>query len=479
MDIKFSKPYYNVATEGNTVALEEAYNVYFEALPQGGFAIRRRPGMTLAETTIQGLAQGIYWSDRKERLYFVVDGNLYEKTAPSFPSTLIGTVSSATTPAVFAEGQMVDLTPIMYVAVGGSLKYANLDTSAVVTPSPSPTASFITNLNNRFYANDTAGSPQDFWITDYNPSVGAGDPTYWASTNNPFRAAQKPDNLIGIYSAFNEVYLWGSQGCEIWQEDGITPISPLVGSIIEAGLSAPYSVVMTNNTFFALCNVSGKRAVVMLNGRAPKVISEPIANKLQELSVVTDAIGNLCYVGGLNMYTLTFPTDGVTWAYDFKSETWSQWSSWEGTVGSHAQFNGRYGVYAKAWNQHYVLGKTGNLYSLSRDVFSDAGSTIRSSVRTGWVDHGTWDRKRSDQLIIKLKGYLTDSAILMMRFRDDGRYEWSNTMEFELQAGTQNDFLIKLNRMGTYRSRQYEFIMTDAQNLALLGMEEDVTKMRY
>jgi hypothetical protein len=32
--------------------------------------------------------------------------------------------------------------------------------------------------------------------------------------------------------------------------------------------------------------------------------------------------------------------------------------------------------------------------------------------------------------------------------------------------------------MGSYRSRQYEFILTDAANLALVGMEEDLTKMR-
>ena len=480
MNISFTKPYYNVAPEANTAALEEAYNVYFEAMPQGGFAVRKRPGYSLVES-MSGIAQGIYWSDRKQCLYFVIDGNLYEKTSPDTAATLIGSVGNSVAPTIFAEGQKVDLELILYTATGGQVRYTDLTTGTVVTPDPMPQATFITNMNNRFYANDQSASDQDFWITDFNPdpAVMVNDPTYWASSNNPFRAAQKPDALLGVFAAFNEVYLWGSQGCEIWQEDGVTPISPLVGSIIEAGLSAPYSVVMSNNTFFALGTVSGKRCVLMLNGRAPQIVSEAIANKLQAIDYVKDAVGSLCFVGGVNFYVLTFPSAKQTWAYDFKTDTWSQWSEWDSTTATHLAFNGKFGIYAKDWNRHYVLGANGGLYELSRSVYSDNGTPIRSSVRTGWIDHGSWDRKRCEQLIIKCKGYLDDDALLLMRTRDDGRPEWSNYTEFNLKAGEQNESLIMLNRMGIYRSRQFEFIMTDANNLALLGLEIDVTKMRF
>ena len=134
------------------------------------------------------------------------------------------------------------------------------------------------------------------------------------------------------------------------------------------------------------------------------------------------------------------------------------------------------------------------MYEYSRDAYQDAvGQIIHSSVRTGWLDHGTWDRKRSDQLIIKLQGYLPklDYGIqpdqlsmrpvkVVMRTRDDGRPEWSNPIDIEVQAGIegQNDHFCKLNRMGIYRSRQYEFTMTDARDLALVGFEEDITRLR-
>jgi hypothetical protein len=327
-------------------------------------------------------------------------------------------------------------------------------------------------MNNRFYANDI-NTAQDFVITDINNGV--LDPTFWASASNPFRAAQKPDTLTGLYTGWNEVYVWGTQACEVWQEDGITPISPLIGSLMEVGTSAPYSIQIANNTLIGLGTVVGKRAVFTVQGRSPQVISEPIARELQTYSNVSDAVGSLCFVGGLNIYILTFPSIGVSWAYDFKSEVWSQWSSWDTTEGNHGAFKGIYGCYAKDWNAHVTMDDLGNLYEFDRDTYSDGGSILRSSVRTGWIDHGTWARKRCDQLIIKLKGAANTDAKILMRWRSDGFEEWSTAVEINVQATQQNDHFCKLNRMGTYRSRQYEFIMTDAADMALIGMEENLT----
>lgn len=478
MNIQFAKPYYNVVSEANTYALEEAINVYFEPMPQGGFAIRRRPGADVLETTSNMKAQGIYWCDRKNKLYYVIAGNLYYKDSLINASVLIGSIGNTTNTVVFAEGQKIDTSIVLYIATGDQLYYVDLDTNTINAAENAPNASFVANLNNRFYCNDV-GASQDFYITDYNSAVQEQDVTFWASASNPFRAAQKPDALLGVYTSYNEIYLWGSQACEVWQEDGVTPISPMVGSIIEYGCAAPYSFVMADNTLIGLGVAAGKRAVIKLNGRAASVISEPIANKLQAIDKVDDAIGSLCFVGGLNAYVINFPTANQTWVYDLKTEVWSQWSSWLQDTGEHNQYFGRFQAYAKAWNQYIVLGANGNLYKLSRESYSDNGNIISSSIRTGWIDHGTSDRKRSDQLIIKVKAYSSDPGKIMMRFRNDGLKEWSNPIELEMQYNFQNDALIKLNRMGTYRSRQYEFVLTDAINMALISMEEDITRMRF
>ena len=476
--IQFGKPYYNVAPEANTVATEEAHNVYFEALPQGGFAIRRRPGMTLVEAGA-GDGQGLYWSDRNERLFLAKGAEIRQKIDTVSASTGLGPWTSHGLPTIFAEGQKLNLDSLIYVANGSSLQYIDPTLNSLVVPPSSavPVSTFVMMMNNRFYVNHTLHN-QDFLITDVNPATSEMDVLYWDSAVNPFRAAQKPDALLGIYTGWNEIYLWGSLACEVWQEDGVTPISPLVGSIIEAGLAAPYSVVMADNSMYALGSLAGKRAVIHLQGRLPKVISEPIANILQSYTTVSDAVGSLCFVGGLNMYLLSFPTENVTWAYDIKTDTWCQWGYWDLTTATEGIYLGRFNAYAKTWNKHYSQSVNGDLYELDRSVYTDNGNPIRSSIRTGWIDHGTWDRKRSDQLIIKLKGFCNSDAKVAMRWRSDGFQDWSMPLEIEIQANKQNDHFCKLNRMGTYRSRQYEFIMTDAEDLALCSLEEDVTRLR-
>jgi hypothetical protein len=479
--IQFGKPYYNVASEANTVATEEAHNVYFEAMPQGGFAIRRRPGLTLVESPGRAYpGQGLYWSDRNAKLYSAANSLIYQKTAADTSSFGLGPWGDFGRPTIFAEGQKLNLDSLIYIANGSSLQYIDPTTNSLVVPSALsvPSSSYIAMMNNVFYTNSTVNN-QDFLFTDVNPATDLDDVTYWDSADNPQRTVQKPDALAAILTGWNEIFLWGTLGCEVWQETGASPrVSPLMGAFIEAGLAAPYSAVIADNSMFALGSLAGKRAVIQIQGRTPKVISEPIANILQSYATVSDAVGSLCFVGGLNMYLLAFPTENVTWAYDIKTDVWSQWGSWNSDTGADDIYLGRFNAYAKDWNVHYTQAANGDLYSLSRGVFSDNGAPIRSSIRTGWIDHGTWDRKRSNQLIIKLKGYLNSDAIVTMRWRSDGFQDWSMPLEINVQATQQNDHYCKLNRMGQYRSRQYEFTMTDAQDLAIVGLEEDVVRLR-
>jgi len=492
----FTKPYYNVAKLANELALEEAWNVYFEAIPSGGYAIRRRPALQLlnaADIVTQG--RGIYWSDRNKSLYAVKSDGVYYKPGKDTGFIKIASLADFGLSAIFAEGQKIDPAyPIIYIANGGKLHYIDVKpANTLVTAKDGlgvdivAVPTFVAAMNNMFYINDNRfDHNQDFWITDVNPA-GNSDPLFWDSPTNPWRATQKPDFITAISTGWNESFIWGGQACEPWQEDGVNPISPLMGSLMEIGLEAPYTLQKADNTWFLLANVAGKRCVIRVAGRSPKVISEPIANILQSYSVVEDAIGSLCYVGGTNLYVLCFPTENVTWVYDFKSDIWSQWSTWDKGFGINNMFKGMYCTFASEWNQHLCLTTDGSLYEFSRDAYQDdTGEIIHSSVRTGWIDHGTWDRTRSDQLIIKLQGYLSPIGAnqtpvkVTLRTRDDGRPEWSNPIEIEVQQGStgQNDHYCKLNRMGIYRSRQYEFTMTDARDLALVGMEEDVTRMR-
>jgi hypothetical protein len=283
----------------------------------------------------------------------------------------------------------------------------------------------------------------------------------------------KGDLLSSLHVAWQEVYAWGQQGLEIWQNDGVTPYSPIPGAFSECGIEAVYSVVMADNTVFALCVVAGSRVVVKLQGRAPAVVSDPIGRVLADMDVVSDAIGDLVNVGGLSLYVLNFPTANQTWVYDYKNDVWSRWGYWNDT--QHDNFIGQHVCFVKRWNKHLCMSRLdGKIYELRRDVYTDSTNPMVSFRRTGWLNHGTFNRKICDQFYIKCKAGTSDNATLMVRWRDEGREEWGNYMEVSLSPIGVRDFLAKINRMGMYRSRQYEFRFTDNADLVLCGVDVEL-----
>jgi hypothetical protein len=326
-------------------------------------------------------------------------------------------------------------------------------------------------LKGSFLANEK-GTNQ-FLFTDTNIITGLFDNLYWGSPDNPLTCDAKGDNLLSLTCAWQEAYAWGSAGLEIWQNDGVTPFSPIPGAFSEGGIEAPYSIVIANNTVFALCIIGGARVVVRMQGRAPVVVSDAIGRVLADMEDVSDAIGDLISVGGLSIYLLSFPSEGQTWAYDYKNDTWTRWGYFQG--GEHRQFLGQHSTFAKSWNKHLIMSRVdGKIYELDRNTYTDDGSEMVSFRRTGWLNHGTYNRKICDQFYVKCKAGGSDIATLLVRWRSEGNAEWSNWMEMKLSPVGKRDFLAKNNRFGMYRSRQYEFRITDNADLVLCGVDVEI-----
>jgi len=485
INLPISKPSYNVDPQAKVLAVDSARDCFYEKAPEGKYIIRRRPGYSLFSTTgapevisggIVRTGQGIFWSDRLSAAFAVAGGNLYKLASDGTATQLTGATINTGRYVVFSEGQTIALAPFIYIAHGGTLRYTDGTTLATPSDANTPTAaSFVASLNNRVWA-DNGG--QDFHITDTDPATSLFDPYYWSMTGNPWRAAMKADTVQALIAAWNEVAVWGTQTIEYWQEDGVTPISPLVGATSEFGTTSPHTIVMADNTLFALASMGGKRAVVKLSNRAPQIVSGDIDRELQSYNTITDAVGALVFVGGVNHYVLNFPTEKKTWAYDLKEDLWTEWGAWNDGFARYDVFPIAGSCYAKAWNKHLFLGQDGNVYQMSRTTYQDAGDEIRTVIRTGWINHGTARRKRSSQLYVKLKSYSPTPATVLMRWRDDGRPEWSSYLELPVGSESEQTQFAKLSRMGMYRSRQYEFLMTDNADLALCGLSEEVEELR-
>lgn len=486
VNLPITKPYSNIDSQAKVLRMDSAQDITYEGLGDGAYIIRRRPGYSLfsdpgaTEVVSAGIVrtgQGIFWSDRLAAVFVVSGGNLYKLASDGTATQLTGATLNTAQYVIFAEAQTTALVPFIYIAHGGTLRYTLGTTLATPTDANTPTAAtFVTALNNRVWANNGG---QDFYTTDTDPATGLADPFYWSDTDNPWRTAIKADNLSAMIAAWNEVALWGTQSIEYWQEDGVTPISPLVGATTEAGIVSPYTLTKTNETLFALAAMDGKRAVIRLENRAPKIISGDIDKELQGINTVSDAVMAPVFVGGVNFLILNFPTERKTWAYDLKNDMWNEWGAWNAPLSRYDDFPLAGSCYAKDWNKHLFLGRDGKVYEFSRNTYQDAGSEIRSVLRTGWVNHGTMRRKRSNTLFIKLKAYSPTAATVLMRWRNDGRPEWSNYVELAVGAESEETQFKRLSRMGTYRSRQYEFLMTDNADLALCGIMEEVKELPF
>ncbi len=479
------KPYFNTDSIANAIASDDMMNCYLEPVPgigksgATGFITRRRPGMTeFCDLLTFAPGDGMFYWDSMGTVIAVSKGRVFnihvDGTFTELTGIFNGTVG---TKVVFADGQTLAGTPWLYMAANG-LTYTT-DGITLLAPSGAPKGTHVAWINSRFVTNEPNTNRWDF--TDTNPVTGDIENDYWGSTDNPLTAEARGDKLSVLFTAFQEIYIWGSEGLEVWQDDGATPFSPIQGAFAEAGIEGPYAYGKIDNNIFSLCVIEGKRVVIKMNARSPQIVSEPIARILSELTQVSDTFCDIISVGGIAVALFSFPTDNQAWGYDYKNDTWLRWGYYNPNTGDHNRFLGQHSCFAKTWNKHLIQSRIdGKIYELDRNVFTDNSVPLVTYRRTGWIDRGTWKRKRINQLFLKGKTYPkgVTTSMMTMRWRDDGNPIWSTPMDISLNPDLQGNFVVPLNRMGIYRSRQYEFRLTDNVDMVLIGATEDVEVMR-
>ena len=66
-----------------------------------------------------------------------------------------------------------------------------------------------------------------------------------------------------------------------------------------------------------------------------------------------------------------------------------------------------------------------------------------------------------------------DTPDLLVKYRDNGATGWSNEKTVTLQQVGNTEFRGKLTRCGSYFSRQWQFVLSDAYPLCLVSVEEN------
>ena len=459
-------PYQNV----DEVELSETNPVVQDAYVDELDCTVKRPGLVSFVNlgTSAGL-DAVYWWDQQTTAIVVSNGRVWKITDSAGTKTeLTGATLAIGTPVTFAT----DGTNLI-LANGGRmvLHVAGSSTIANMADGDAPTdVTHVIFIDTYIVANNPSNRGR-FYYSD------VGSSTSWNALS--FATAEgSPDILSAIGVAYREIALVGRESVEIWVDDGVTPFSRLPGAFIQRGCAAPYTFQMVSDPKLGdtWMWMDENRRFVKLAQRTPVYTSNPYDKLIQSFPTVDDARAFVTNINGWPLYIISFPLAGKTLVYNFQKEQWAQWGYWDANIADYRRYRGNAYCYARTWNLHLVGDySNGIVYTSDRTMFADNGSAIRTLRRTGFITHGSMNRKRSKQLRLRCKrGVATASVtapVVSVRWRDRGG-SWSNWHEGLLGAVGQYEFEVVFDRLGEYRARQYEIVHSDATDFILVSAQE-------
>jgi len=421
----------------------------------------KRPGFTefinLGEPAkIDGL---FYWT-RQNVLLASCNGKIFHITSAGVKTDITGT-------ATMTAGNRPTWSDMfgtnIYAATGGRIgEFPSSGTGTYIADAQAPTSVRFVAVINKVLVGLNDNSER----FDYADSI---TPTVWSGLYATVES--QPDLVKAMLSANNYLYFFGQDTIEAWRDDGTTFVRESQG-VLDRGCLARYSVCNINGVFYWLDN---SYEVSRLNGFSPQVVSNPALSRyIRSFSTVADALGDYLAIEGRHFYVLSFPTEQKTLVYDILLNQWYEWSYWDNLISEHKQFRASCIVSAPGWNKT-LIGDRSNGIIYTMEGTTDNGETIRTVVQSDVTDRGAPSKNKfCYELILNFKRSDTSTTpkIMSIQWRDDGEAQWSNSVEVELEAIGSTQIIARVQRLGSYKTRQWRFIMSDDTQSTLVSAME-------
>jgi hypothetical protein len=446
------------------------------------------PGLQQVATMVAGEVRGAWVLPGSTTCLWVAGSSVYllsvatAATSTSFATyaaTLVGTIASST-----------GLVAIRDNGTGGIAVIVDGSSSGYVYTVATKVLKNISDPG--FYGSDKVLFV-DGWLVFNKPGtqlfytsplywngVAAFDATYFALKDS------STDILVTMIESLREIWLVGERTTEVWYDAGnqFFPFSRLQGVTLQLGTCAKHSITRFDTGLAWLAGSErGQNLVVMTEGYQIKVISsEAVAAAINSYPVVSDAIAYSYSEAGHTFYVLTFPTADVTWVYDKTADRWHKRLSFDAATGKFHRH--RSNCYANFQNQRLVGDYAGGqIYALSRTVYTDNGAPLIALRRTAHV----WDGDMRERLFHNLlqvqlrsgQGPLTGQGAnpqLMVRWSDDSGQKWSNQHLVAIgQTGATRQRAIA-RRLGSSRDRIYEVSISDPVCRDVIGASLQVSE---
>jgi len=286
------------------------------------------------------------------------------------------------------------------------------------------------------------------------------------------------DPLLTVVSNLRELFLFGTQSLEVWQNTGNAdfPFERIPGGVIMKGCGAAASACEHNDSVFFLADDATVN-MIPAGTYSPKIISPPALNDLiSAYATKSDAIGFGMTWKGDDFYVLSFPTQNITWVFNVSTGLWHQWASYANN-GRH-----RANCYAFFSGKHLVGDyANGKIFELDSATYTDNTSNEITRQRIfgpidsedfPWVFHGSVE--------IELKPGVgnvndTDPVLTLYWSEDDGR-SWSTGVAVAIGQSTETTKRVIWRRLGKSRKRLYKLVGTDKVQHIFTGFYANIEK---
>lgn len=404
---------------------------------------------------------------------FAVIGTGFYEIFSTGTATLRGTVALDTNPAQIVSngdgGQELFITSgrkgYTYDLVGNTLTQTVGAGGSNLT---SAYADFAGSLYGYFVSLDVSDSR--FYISDLL------DGTTWDALQFAERTIG-PDPWVSMYTnSFGQIWLFGGQTTEVWYNNGASPFpfAPDTSGLMAFGCAAPYSVREANDMMVWLATTSnGGYQVMAAKGYNPQRISTyALEYAIANYDTIDDAYGETYNDLGHVFYLLTFPSENVTWCYDFRTGLWHERGTWIPNNNAYDAWRPQWHCFA--FNKHLMADRdTGTIYHMDVSYSTDVdGRYIRRLRRAPalFTEHKKVKVPKIEVFLESGLGLTAGPAgspvqgqdpELMIRASNDGGKTWGN--ERMASAGMKGDYSKRLIfwRFGQARDRVFEIVVSD------------------
>lgn len=229
---------------------------------------------------------------------------------------------------------------------------------------------FITYQNGRILAADLDSN--DWRLSEVDNAA-----SYPDDAQHVGKIETKNDNaqaVVRVPGKGNQILVFGKTVTESWFDVGaqLFPYQRSTNSNIDYGCINPATIAFTDRfvVWLGFNEKSGATIMMSDGGQSRQLSNDGINFRLAQLSKPEDSFGFIFRQDGHVLYVLTFPTDDVSYMYDFNTERFFTVS--DPSLSHHIAkfvtfFNGKY---------YFVSFIDGNLYKLSSQIFLADGEEI-------------------------------------------------------------------------------------------------------